>query len=216
MYKYKMNPFIKLICLILLLLIIFFSKNLLLYIFLGILSIVLVLMSDISVKKYIDFTKKIILWLIFIMFMFIIIFGKVHIQTIYKFFIVLIIIETYILTNTFEDFEYAINCILKPLKYFKIDICCVSKNITFLIMYVYYFINVKKTNDSFKSKNILYYPKYLLSRVLIANDKVENLKLSLKLKFYKTRKYNLIYKDIIVISIMIFVFVAVLFKEVFI
>ena len=206
--KLNINSFVKLFTTILLIIIIVLSKSTLLFAILTLLSIILIVISNINVKKYAWGLKKILLWLIFIILAYIIILKTTNIVLfIYKMLLIIIILEYYAMTTSFDEKDSGINCFVKPFKLIGIDVDKVSFNILIALYSIAYFIESKNG-----IKSIL--PKELISRLILAGNKANDLKTSLKLKFYKVKRVKWTFKDIKILIIFILFFIAVLCKEV--
>ena len=213
---YKINPFIKLLVLFLMILTVFVSKSLYSLIIIGIVITLVVISSEISVKKYIDDLKKIILWLIFILLAYIIILDEINtILFLYKILLCFIALDTYITTSSFNDIDSALNTFLSPLKIIVCNIDQISFNITLSIFFI---INlIKEDYNSMKYDRFLYSfsPKYIIARIIYTNNKLIRFKNSLLLKYYKAKKYSINKCDFVLLITFIFLFIIVVCKEVF-
>ena len=115
---------IKIIILFLLIVTISVAKSTYLILSLVVLEIIIMLLVSKSVKEYVVFIKKNMLWLIIILFTYILfyrdIFGLFTLT--YKLLLIIILFKSFISIISFESLNSAIYSLIYPLKLFKIDI----------------------------------------------------------------------------------------------
>ena len=204
------NPFIKFLSFVIIIFTIIVSKTLPSIIVITLLSIILILINNKSVKEYVNFLKHIIVILILLTIIYIIVieYGNVVLFT-YKALLLFNVFKIYFDNNKFSDLDYSINMLFKPLEIFKINIDKISYTIVLNIYFIKCYIS-SKDEAKFRGFNL----KRIIERIVYADEKVKRLDISLKLKFYRLFKYKVTIKDVIIILVFISVFIAAILKEV--
>ena len=212
----EINPFVKLLIMFILIVSILIGKSFYLLLILGVIALIVILISDISVNKYVEEIKKIFMWLIFIFLAYIIILNNRSILLfVYKTTLIIIFLETFLLSSSFDEIDSGINTIIRPLKLFKYNTDSISLNITLSIFFLINLINLDYRSVDYDMFSYSFYPKYIISRILIVNDKINSYQMSLKLKFYKVKNYKFDTRDIILFVAFISFFIIVIYEEVF-
>lgn len=218
----KVNVSTRMLILLMIVLGILIAKSIYLIILLTLLFVFVFLLTNKSVKFYIDLIKNVKLWLLFVFIAYIIIFRNVVHSFIftYKILLVLLYVIQFNLTTTFSDKTNAIKTLIKPMnKVFDTD--QISYNIVVFIYFFFTYINSKQ--EIFKKYNkeekIIYsfsLKHNILPRFLFTVSKISELESSLKLKFYRPRfEKKLKSSNTILVFVLLF-FLMIVFKEVII
>jgi len=215
----NITPSVKLLILIFLICTLIIAKSIFLFIFISILSLIILILLGISVNKCIDFIKKIFLWLLFIVVMYIIIYKNINglLQFIYKIVLISILVNSLILNLQFDELHSGIYRILSPFKIFGVNInkksFNIAINITFLNVFLYSSDKIEKiqTHNNKKSYRIKY---FIFPRLLTSINYIKNLESSLKLKFYTIRCFKTNLKSVLLLILFIFLFFLAIYKEV--
>lgn len=216
----KFNVSIKIIVLIITLTSISISKSVYILLFFSFLLLFLTLLSSISVNKYVELIKNIILILLFILIIYIIIFRNIlyAFLFIYKAVLVVLYVKHFNLSVNIQKKLNGVFTILKPLNKF-ININSLSFNIICFIEYIYIFLNSKEEimSNYNKNKRLLYSfsMKYnIIPRAFLSSLRVKKIESSLKLKHAKP-KYEIInIQSKILLGFFILLFILVIIKEV--
>lgn len=210
-YVKSINPFIKLLSLLLLVLSIILSKSLPLFVVLLIISFIIVIVSEKNVKLYVKLFKNIIIKLILITIIYIIVIGydKVYLF-LFKMALIINSITIFCRTTDFMQLHYSINKLLIILRIFRIDTQTISYNIALYLYFFKYYIDSKKKIKN----NIKFIPKKVLIKIIYAEEKIRQLDISLKLKFYKLCSFKTNVKDIYILIFFVCLFIATIYKEV--
>ena len=210
---------VKIIVLFLLIVTICVAKSIYLILSVIVLEIIIMLILSKSVKEYILFIKKNIFWLLIFLVTYILFFRDILglITLTYKMILIIILVKLFINMISFESLNSAIYTFITPLKLFKIDVEDCSLNISLSIYFIIcfyqssdYIAKIKRISN--KNKSFIKYS--LISRILFAQDSVDNKKINLNLKFYSVRKENLNIKSLLLLLIFIAIFIMTIYKEV--
>ncbi len=209
----------KIIMLFLIIVTLLITKSPYLILFFTILEIIILILIDKNVNNYVQFIKNNVFWLLFILIIYIIIYRDIILSFIfmYKLLLSIILIECFILTINFQKLHSGIYRLIKPLKIFKLNVEAISFNMT---VYIYFLIYYSESKDEIKYihriKNRKSYglKNYLLPRVLLSINKIEELVVNLKIRFYNVKKEKFNIKSIILPLLFVILFFIVVFKEV--
>lgn len=215
----KINVSTRILILLLLSLSIFIANSIYLIIFMSILSIILLILTNKSVKLYIFFLENVKTWLLFIFIAYIIIFRNVlnSFIFIYKLMLIILIVKQFSLTVNFQSLTSGVKTLLKPLNKFNLD--KLSYDIVIFIYFINFYINSKKeifTNYTLNKKisYSLSLKHNILPRLFLTISKINKLESSLRLKFCKIKfEKNNIKSNIILFAFLV-LFIIVVFKEV--
>ena len=207
----SINPFVRTLSFIIFLFSIVVAKTIPSFIVITLLFIIMIILNNENVKEYVNYLKRSIFLLLLITIVYIIIVGYCNLLIfIYKLLLLMIIIYIMFRNYDFNELDYSINKLVKPLKIFKINVDKLSFSITLNLFFIKYYFEKDKTNWNINKLN----PKHFIEKIMYVDENVKKLQLSLKLKFYKINKYSITLKDILILSIFIVVFIATIYKEV--
>lgn len=207
----SINPFVRTLSFIIFLFSIVVAKTIPSFIVITLLFIIMIILNNENVKEYVNYLKRSIFLLLLITIVYIIIVGYCNLLIfIYKLLLLMIIIYIMFRNYDFNELDYSINKLVKPLKIFKINVDKLSFSITLNLFFIKYYFENDKTNWNINRLN----PKHIIEKIMYVDENVKKLQLSLKLKFYKINKYSITLKDILILSIFIVVFIATIYKEV--
>lgn len=211
--------YVKMLILLLLICTLFIAKSIFLLAFITILSLIILILLGGSVNEYVDFIKKIFIWLLFIVITYIIIYKGINglLIFMYKFVLSVVLIHGLISNLNFDELHSGFYGILKPLNRFNIDVESKSFNIALSIVFLkallYSSDSVGKLQCMRNKRN--YGIKYFLfPRLLWATNYSENLKNNLKLKFYSLKCEKLNFRSVLLLILFIALFISAIFKEV--
>jgi len=216
----KINIATKLLVLIFIILSIIIAKSVYFLIVSLIFLCILLLLSNKSVKYYINFINSLKFWLLFIFIAYIIVTRDIVYSFIclYKVLLIILFIKQFGLNKNFQKLSRGIKTLLKPLNKL-INIDNISYNATLLFYYIdIYIYSKQKIFINYENKKRIIYNfslKYnVLARLFYTTKKIGKIESSLKLKHYKNNyeKWNIESK--IFLSISVILFVIVVFKEV--
>lgn len=200
---------------------IFIANSIYLIIFLSILILISLILTNKNVKNYIYFIKKIKFLLLFILVAYIIIFRNIFglLIFIYKLILIVLIIKQFTLNINFESLNNGIKTLLRPFHKTKKDLDNLSYNITLMIYFIKFYINTDdKITNMYKNKKGLNFKlslkKYILPRVFMTVFEITKLENSMKLKYYKPKFESRNIKSFILLLMCIILFIVVIFKEV--
>ncbi len=205
--------FILLICTI------FIAKSLFLILFLTILTLIIIILSNYSVNRYRKLLKKCAIWLLFIPIIYIIIYNNTNSILIfaYKSMMVIALIDNFLYDITFGEVHNIIYSIIYPLKRTKFDIEEISFRMTVNLFFVKSMLlsGNKIVNSQLLKNKVNYNVKnFLMPRLMIAINETTELEQSLIIKSYTLNKdKNNINSDIMVI-LFASLFIISVFKEV--
>lgn len=203
----KINVSVRLLCLILIIICIFLVKSAYLFIFFTLLFTILFILTDKSVKFYVESLKSLKILLLIIYIAYIIIFRNIPTFFVFvcKTVLSILFIKQFDLLMTFEKLNNGIKTLLKPIKILDID--SISYNVTLYIYFIKIYIN--SSNENF------YCCKFnVFSRFFFTISKLNKLESSLKLKFYKPKFEEKNILSNITLTIFLLLFILVIFKEV--
>lgn len=209
----------RILILVLLICTLFIAKSIFLIISISILTLIISILTNKSVKLYFNSIKKSISWLLFIFIVYIIIYSSVSnaFIFIYKLILSIVLIKGFLFTVNFNTLNSGIYKILKGFKKLKLDIESISYNITIYIYFLKYLFDssdrIKKLqNINGKRKYGIKY--FLMPRLLNSINEVNNLENSLKLKYYNINEEKINVRSILLLVVFIILFITALFKEV--
>lgn len=205
--------FILLICTI------FIAKSLFLILFLTILTLIIIILSNYSVNRYRKLLKKCAIWLLFTPIIYIIIYNNANSILIfaYKSIMVIALIDNFLYDITFGEVHNIIYSIIYPLKRTKFDIEEISFRMTINIFFAKSLLlsGNKIVNSQLLKNKVNYNVKnFLMPILMIAINETTELEQSLIIKSYTLNKdKNNINSDIMVI-LFTSLFIISVFKEV--
>ena len=217
----KIFPFERFLILIIIIICLFITKSIFLILFFTILTLLLFIITDKSIKVYVESLKKIIPLLLIYLIIYIIVLRKYNILfnlvLLYKILIIIILLKIYFLYTNFKEFHYGIYEILFPFKIFNIDIYKISLDFCLSFYFIKCFIdsfeyvnNAQLLSGTRKYNLKNYILPMIISSINKLNQKVENLKIDLY-NVNKTRS-NVISKILLILFIILFI--VCIFKEV--
>ena len=216
----KVNVSDRIIILLLLIISIFITNSLYLLAFFSVFSIILIIITNKSVKFYIDLIKNVKFWLLFIFIAYIIIFRNILgvFVFLYKIILIILYVKQFSFTVNFNNLTSAVKTLCKPVKNIY-DIDKISYNITVYIYFINTYMNSKEEifNKYDIDKKIIYNfsLKYnILPRIFFTTIKTNEFESSLKLKFYKPKFEEKNKVSNIVLIMFLILFILIIFKEV--
>lgn len=215
----NITPSVKMLIIILLICTLLIAKSIFLMGFITVLSLIILILFGSSVNKYVDFIKKIFIWLLFIVIMYIIIYKSIVGLGLfmYKTTLIAILLEGLISNFNFDELHSGINEILKPFKIFKLDAEKISYNVALNVVFLNELLHssnrIERVQIASGRRN--YRIKYFLfPRLLNSTEYVKNLENSLKLKFYTLKGFKINFKSVLLLIMFIFLFIITIYKEV--
>ena len=215
----EINPFVQLFITFIIIFMLIISKSIFFLIILTIIILIIILISGISMNKFFNNIRNLLFIVIYLWILLAIILkGHSLFITTYKLFLIICIISIGFYKMTFDKLHYALNVFLICLSVFNFNVEKISYNVTINIYYLKYLIDSKKIIGLLGKKNNISFPsfKYAISAILISKDKIYKLEVSLKLKFYKLKKYKINFKDKILILLFVIFAIISFMKEVII
>lgn len=215
----NITPCVKILITFLIICTLAVAKSLFLIAFITILSLIILIMAGGSVNKYVDFIKKIFIWLLFIVIMYIIIYKSITglVVFMYKIVLSVTLIDGIISRLDFDELHSGIYGMLTPLRKFNINVESKSFNIALNIVFLKEFLNSSdKISESQLMRNKRSYgiKYFFFPRLLNSIYYVKNLEDVLQLKFYSLKREKINFKSVISLLLFIFLFVVAIFKEV--
>ena len=215
----KVNVSTRILILMLISLIILVANSMYLLIFMSIFFVIFLILTNKSVKFYIDSIKNVNIWLLFIFITYIIIFRNVlnSIVFIYKIILIVLYVKQFSLTVNFSKLVSGIKTLFKFI--LKRENNKFSYNLVIFIYFVKYYIGSKrKIFDKYSFKQKIFYnfslKHNILPRVFLSATKINKLESSLKLKFNKYNLEEIKKSSNIILCIFVLLFIVVFFKEV--
>lgn len=212
---------VRILILFLLVLTLFIAKSLFLFLTISTFGVIILILFGYNVKKCISILKKIFIWLLFVIIIYIIIYRNITIfglfRLIYKLVFSIILMDCVILNLNFDELHSGIYSILSPLKIFNIDLEKKSFEIAMNIVFFREFLNSSdriEKKQSIKNKRSYRIKYFFFPRLLTSINYVDNLEEILKLKFYNLRIQKINFKSLILLTLFICLFVIAVFKEV--
>ena len=216
----KVNVSARIIVLLFLVLSIFIAKSIYLLIFLTLLCSIFMILTNKSVKFYIDSIKNVKFWLLFIFIAYIIICRNILVSFvfIYKVILIIVVVKQFCMTVNFYTLTNGIMTLLNF-----VGVKFQSDKISYNIVNFIYFINtyIKSKKEIFNKYDSEKKLKYQFSfrynifpRVFLTIVKMERFESSLKLKFYEPKLEEKNLQSKIVLLIFLVLFIIVVLKEV--
>ena len=204
----------RIMCTLLLCLSIFFANSIYLIIFLSILCLIFIILTDKSVKEYIYLIKKFKFWLLFIFITYIMFFRNILNSLIlcYKFILILFTLKQFSLTVNFESLNDGINSLLKRI--IKNNSSKISYNVTLILYFIKFYINTPDKTNNLYYENKWSFKKYIIPKIYMVINKLTKLENALRLKCYKSKVESFSLKSIILEYLYLLLFIVVIFKEV--
>lgn len=214
----QINSSTRILILLICCLITIIAKSIFLLIFISLFLIILMVLTEKSVKFYLNFVKEFNLLLLFIFIAYIILFGGIYNSfiAVYKAVLVIFFIRQFILTMNFQKFSNGMMTIINPIENSKLE--KIVYDVLIFIYFILYFINSKKQILRKYSKNNMSFSlslKYnLLPRIFLSMTKTKQLESSLKIKHFKASIEKKNKLSTITLYIFITIFMLVILKEV--
>lgn len=216
----KISPIVRLIVAIILILCLLMAKSLYLILFITTFIIFLLVDTDKKVKLYVNITKKIIIILLFILFIYIIMLGKYQLLEIlllvYKTTIITIILAILSANTTFKELHEALYMFFSIFKknnqisQFTLDLA-----LTFYFIKTLIFSSEEiKERQVLNGKSKIGIKNSILPRLIYSIDKLDQFQENLKINFYKINYNKINLKSKIILTIFLIMFVVCIFKEV--
>lgn len=218
--KNSINTSVKLIIILLLFVSIIISKSFYLLVCFFIYFIFLLILTDKSVKPYINLIKNLKFVLLFVFLIYIIIIDNIgnSIILVYKIILILLYIRLFTINIYINDMLDGIVSLFKPIdKLINTNILAYRIFIffTFLEYYIDSYEEIFKNYDTTQKIIYAFSIKYnVLPRLALTVFKINNLESNIKLKFIKPKYEILNKKSKIVLIIVALLFLLVLLKEV--
>ena len=216
----KINVSTLIISLLFLLLIIFIANSIYLLSFITVLLLVLIILTNQSVKFYVESIKNTFLILLFVFIAYIIVTRNIigSFIFLYKLILTTLYVKQFLLITKFQELVDGINTILKPISK-KLNINMISYNIVIFIYFIDIYINSKKEIfNNYNSKDKIIYTfsikRNMFPRFFLTISKIKNIENSLKIKNYKINYESVNKESIICVCSFISLFIIVFFKEV--
>lgn len=231
----SLNPITKLISILLILFASILSENIFYHLTLILFILVIISLTNIDYKKYIEPIIKMKYFLLMIFIFNLIIKISIIQNIIFLLRLIELILYSKIITYTTTIYEinYALNVLLKPLKLIKINPNIVTTGLTLSIRFIPTIINqVNKIHKSFISKGINFKNntfknkisiiKYIIvNSFLISMQKADIVANVMELKHFDLNKdktyyfkYKFNYKDLLYLSIILFILIEIIKFEV--
>lgn len=210
---------VKILIILLIIFTLIIAKSIFLLSFITVLSLIILILLGNSVNKYVEFIKKIFIWLLFIVIMYIIIFRNVNGLSIfmYKLILSIILIDNLLWSLNFGELHSGIYAIIYPLKRFNINREQLSYRISLNLIFVCRFIrsgNRIEKMQLLRNKRNCGMKYFIIPKLLDSINYVDELDESLKLKFYRLRIKKVNIKSVFLLMLFIVLFILALFKEV--
>ena len=194
------------------------AHSIYLLIFFSILCLILIILTEKSVKQNIYLLKKLKFWLLFIFIAYIIIFRNIigSLLFVYKIVLILLIIKQISTSITLENLISGIDTLIKSIT--KKETKTISYDIALTLYFLKFYINSseelnkKYTKRVFINKFSLKY--YIFPKIFISIDKIKKLENSLKLKCYTPKFEKNSIKSNILLFVVLMLFIVVIIKEV--
>lgn len=216
----KINVSTRILILIILVLSLLIANSIYFILFFSTLVLVLLILTNKSVKFYLDSIKNFKLWLLFSFIAYIIIVGNVlySVRFIYKVILIILLLTQFSLTITFQSLTNGIKTLLRLfIKEAYLD--KISYNVVSFIYFINFYINSKKDilrhyNEDKLIRYSFSFKRNVLPRLFLAASKTKKIESSLKIKFYEPKFENKSTKSNIVLFVFLLLFIIVIFKEV--
>lgn len=214
----QINSSTRILILLICCLITIIAKSIFLLIFISLFLIILMVLTEKSVKFYLNFVNEFNLLLLFIFIAYIILFGGIYNSfiAVYKAVLVIFFIRQFILTMNFQKFSNGMMTIINPIENSKLE--KIVYDVLIFIYFILYFINSRKQILRKYSKNNMSFSlslKYnLLPRIFLSMTKTKQLESSLKIKHFKASIEKKNKLSTITLYIFITIFMLVILKEV--
>lgn len=217
----NINASSKIIILCLLILMLFITNSIYLILFITTLTLILMILYNISVKEYVTYIKNIFLFLLFVILAYIIVFREYSIlgviSFIYKMFLSVVLFKIILFNLSFQDLHTGIYTLMKPLKKWVKNLEELSFDISIGIHYLICFFNSGnkiKQMKSLKTKKKGGIKYTIFPQLILVDNEIKEFKNYLKLNFYKLKKENKNLKSTIYVCIIVVICIVAVFKEV--
>ena len=215
----KITTFSRLVSTILIILTLLLAKSIYLVGFITILLIIDMLLTNVSIKSYFMLLKNILIWLVLIVLIYILVLGMSPkaIIFLYKFILILFFVKSFLLKTNFDELNYAIYKVLRPLERLKVSVNELSYNIALYIELVK--IIDKNGNKIKKSQRFYglksYGVKHFITPVIMKSlNDIRDFENNIKLKMYERKVENQNLESNMTIIIFVIIFVVAILKEV--
>ena len=191
----KLNVSSRIKIIIIISLILMISHSLFLTLSMIVLVVMILTLYNKNVKYYINTLKNICIWLILIQLIYIIISESIvdSFIFIFKFILVLLLLNNLILTTTFGKIHSGLEKCLSVFSILAINIEKLSYEISVFIFYTKYLIESKTRilkMQNLKTKIIRNSKNLLVPSIVLSTNKIQNLERSLIIDHYKLKKEN--------------------------
>ncbi len=215
----KISPTVRIIISLILIFTLVVSKSIFLNLFLSILILIIIILSNIKIKDYLINFKIFIPWIIYSILLYIIIYRNVPMTFMfsYKILLIVLLIETFIISVNYDDLNTGIYTIIYPLHVLGFNINNISESVSLYTYYIKYFnesSNIIKKSYELDNKVKYSVKDYIIPRLIISNKNIIDLKTSLRVNFYESKKDKLDIKSIVILILFVILFILVIFKEV--
>lgn len=215
----KINVSVRIVLLFILVISIFMAKSIFLILFITILTLIILILSNQSVKLCIETLKNNLVRLLFFSLMYIIIFRNIYSSMIfvYKFILIILILKCFVVHINFNKLSNGIYSFLTFFCKKKIQIEKISYTISIYIFLIIYFLDSKSKIKvlQFNSGKIRYSIKNnWLPRLFMVMKDINILENNLKLKYFKITKEKNNFSSYVTLFLFIIFFIFVVFKEV--
>lgn len=215
----KITAFSRLVSIVLISLTLLLAKSIYLIIFITILLIIDILLTNIDIKYYFRFLKNILIWLAFILLIYILMLGMSFkaVVFIYKLILILLFIQSFLLKTNFDKLNYAIYKILRSLEFLKVNVNSLSYNIA---LYIELVKIIDKNGNEIK-KSLQFYglkssgvKHFIIPVIMKSLNDVNDFENNIKLKMYERKVENQNWCSDIIMIIFAMIFMIAIFKEV--
>ena len=217
----KISPSVRIYSLIFLSSTLLLARSIYLILFITTLTFILFIVTEEKVKKSVNTLKKIVILLLIFLSIYIIIFRKYDILSLfaysYKLIIIAMLTKVLFLNMDFCSMHQGVYGIVKIFKKSKKDLEKLSLDIIISLYFIKYILEsmtkVKQIQVS-RGKKIFNIKNLFLPSVLYSINRLEQLQTNLEIKFYKLNYKKVDFKSRIIFILMLLIFVVAVFKEV--
>ena len=215
----KLNVSSKILILFLILCTLLVSKSIFLIMFITVLIIFILVLSEKNVKLYVDTLKESIFWLFFFGIVYIIIFRDILglIVFLYKMMIIIVLIVNFMESLSLDKLADGIYSLIEPLIIVFPNLKQTAYEIAYYIYFGWLLINsgnkIKKL-QLLKNRQQVNLKYYLLPRLFFATSGIKKIDDSLKLSFYKVKKENKNFVSLALVLLFVILCITAVFKEV--
>ena len=208
----NVNVSTRILVTLLLILSILVANSIYLIIFLSILCLVFIMLTEKSVKNYLDLLKKLKILLLFIFIAYIIVFRNIFeaILFIYKIVLIIFVNKQLSLTLNFESLNNGINTLISLVT--KKESNKISYDVTMTIYLFKFYLN--SSIKQARNKKVISLKTNIIPRMFMAMNELKKLEKTLALKCYKPKLEDKNMKSKLYQILFIILFIIVIIKEV--